>query len=94
VYGVDAVLTIVHRLLLKQNIFEAHRLHFYQILANERKIPHLIISACYALLQALIILLVIFSELDFSTLIGITIVPLVLIYVLVKPKLMSEAFAK
>jgi UDP-N-acetylmuramyl pentapeptide phosphotransferase/UDP-N-acetylglucosamine-1-phosphate transferase len=94
VYGVDAILTIVHRLLLKQNIFEAHRLHFYQILANEKKIPHLIISACYALLQALIILLVIFSELDFSTLIGITIVPLVLIYVLVKPKLMPEAFVK
>jgi UDP-N-acetylmuramyl pentapeptide phosphotransferase/UDP-N-acetylglucosamine-1-phosphate transferase len=94
VYGVDAILTIVHRLLLKQNIFEAHRLHFYQILANEKKIPHLIISTCYALLQALIILLVIFSELDFSTLIGITIVPLVLIYVLMKPKLMSQAFAK
>src|SRR5205823_1126030 len=34
VYGVDAVLTIMHRLMLKQNIFQAHRLHFYQILAN------------------------------------------------------------
>lgn len=90
VYGVDAILTIVHRLLLKQNIFKAHRLHFYQILANEKKISHLLISICYALIQSLIILLVVFSSLAFSILIGITIVPLVLIYVLVKPKLMAR----
>jgi UDP-N-acetylmuramyl pentapeptide phosphotransferase/UDP-N-acetylglucosamine-1-phosphate transferase len=31
VYGVDSVLTILHRLYLRQNIFKAHRLHFYQI---------------------------------------------------------------
>jgi UDP-N-acetylmuramyl pentapeptide phosphotransferase/UDP-N-acetylglucosamine-1-phosphate transferase len=42
VYGVDTVLTIIHRLGLKQNIFDAHRLHFYQILANEQKWPHFI----------------------------------------------------
>src|SRR5690554_382178 len=36
VYGVDAVMTILHRIYLKQNIMEAHRLHFYQILANEK----------------------------------------------------------
>ena len=55
VYGIDSVLTIVHRLLLKENIFEAHRKHAYQIMANELKIPHLAVSSFYCLLQAIII---------------------------------------
>lgn len=38
VYGVDSVCTILHRVYLKQNITEAHRVHFYQILANEQKV--------------------------------------------------------
>src|SRR5690554_672697 len=61
VYGVDAVMTILHRIYLKQNIMEAHRLHFYQILANERKMPHRVVSMIYFVLQlacsALIVLL-------------------------------------
>lgn len=57
VYGVDAVLTILHRILLKENIFKAHRKHAYQLMANELKIPHLIVSLFYALLQSLIIVL-------------------------------------
>src|SRR5690606_22702352 len=53
VYGVDAVMTIVHRLYLKQNIMEAHRLHFYQILANENKMPHRLVSVIYFTAQLL-----------------------------------------
>jgi UDP-N-acetylmuramyl pentapeptide phosphotransferase/UDP-N-acetylglucosamine-1-phosphate transferase len=55
VYGVDTVLTIIRRLLLKENIFEAHRKHAYQLLANEIKLPHVWVSTIYASLQALII---------------------------------------
>lgn len=51
VYGVDSVLTIIHRLLLKENIFQAHRKHLYQILANEAKVPHLYVASVYALVQ-------------------------------------------
>lgn len=47
VYGVDTVCTILHRLYLKQNIMEAHRLHFYQILANECKMNHRKVSLIY-----------------------------------------------
>ncbi len=47
VYGVDTVCTILHRLYLKQNIMEAHRLHFYQILANECKMDHRKVSLIY-----------------------------------------------
>lgn len=54
VYGVDSVLTIVHRLKLKENIFEPHRKHLFQLLANELNLPHLLVSALYAILQLLI----------------------------------------
>ena len=53
VYGVDAVMTILHRIYMKQNIMEAHRLHFYQILANEKKIPHRLVSLIYFTVQLL-----------------------------------------
>ena len=51
VYGVDAVMTILHRIWLKQNIMEAHRLHFYQILANEKRMPHRLVSFIYFTVQ-------------------------------------------
>jgi len=51
VYGVDTVMTIFHRIYLKQNIMEAHRLHFYQILANECGISHLWVSIIYFIVQ-------------------------------------------
>jgi UDP-N-acetylmuramyl pentapeptide phosphotransferase/UDP-N-acetylglucosamine-1-phosphate transferase len=59
VYGIDSVLTILHRLLLKQNIFDAHRLHFYQVLANERGLDHRIVSSGYAVVQAVVSVVVI-----------------------------------
>ncbi len=54
VYGVDAVLTIAHRIILKENIFKAHRRHLYQYLSNELKWPHLAVSSMYAIIQAII----------------------------------------
>ncbi len=55
VYGVDSVLTIVHRLMLHENIFEAHRKHAYQLMANELSIPHVWVSAFYMLVQIFIV---------------------------------------
>jgi len=91
VYGVDAVLTIMHRLILKQNIFEAHRLHFYQILANDQKIPHLIVSSIYGVVQLLIIVLIVLGGMNFYVLGLIILIPLILVYLLLKPKLMLKA---
>lgn len=51
VYGVDSVMTIIFRLLRKENIFKAHRTHLYQYLANEAKGNRLVIAGCYGLLQ-------------------------------------------
>lgn len=90
VYGVDTVLTIIHRLRLRQNIFDAHRLHFYQILANEQKWSHLLVSVLYALIQLGIIVAVVFLRLNFVLIFLVTILPLVVIYVTVKPRLMSR----
>ena len=43
VYGVDGVLTIFHRIMLKERITEAHRKHAYQLMANELHIPHTVV---------------------------------------------------
>src|SRR5690606_11566427 len=88
VYGVDSVLTIIHRLILRQNIFDAHRLHFYQILANERKISHLAVSSVYAVVQVLIICFVVSSGWGLVSVFLVTTLPLVAIY-LSKPYLMK-----
>jgi UDP-N-acetylmuramyl pentapeptide phosphotransferase/UDP-N-acetylglucosamine-1-phosphate transferase len=54
VYGIDSASTILIRLAKKENIFQAHRTHLYQYLANEKKWSHLKVSAFYAAAQALI----------------------------------------
>ena len=54
VYGVDGCLTIVHRIMLHENLGEAHRKHAYQLVANELKVGHVKVSLLYAGLQLLI----------------------------------------
>jgi len=71
VYGVDSVCTLLHRLYLRQNIFEAHRMHFYQALTNERGISHLKVSAGYALAQFVICMIIIFLYRYSPTMAGI-----------------------
>ena len=84
VYGVDAICTIIHRLYLKQNIFEAHRLHLYQVLSNEYKIDHRLVSLFYAIAQILVSALVIclYQKVNDLLLFVIVIAPLLLIYTL------------
>lgn len=59
IYGLDAVWTIIRRLLRRENIFEAHRSHLYQFLANEAKVNKLLVSFVYGLLQFIVGYLVI-----------------------------------
>jgi UDP-N-acetylmuramyl pentapeptide phosphotransferase/UDP-N-acetylglucosamine-1-phosphate transferase len=66
VYGLDAVATIFCRILRKENIFEAHRSHFYQFLANDQKINPILISLMYCLFQILLNLLIIFSSSQYA----------------------------
>jgi len=84
VYGVDAVCTIIHRLYLKQNIFEAHRLHLYQVLSNEYKIDHRLVSLYYALVQIVVsaLIIILYQKVDDVLLFVIIIVPLLCVYTL------------
>src|SRR5690606_5119813 len=68
VYGIDAVWTIIRRLYLKENIFEAHRSHLYQFLGNEAGINKLFVSFLYGTIQFFIGLAVIdFVDKDITT---------------------------
>ena len=47
IYGVDGMLTICHRIMLHENLGQAHRKHAYQLMANELKMPHVAVSTIY-----------------------------------------------
>ena len=51
VYGVDGCLTIIHRIMLHENLGEAHRKHAYQLMANELKIGHVKVTLLYMAMQ-------------------------------------------
>jgi UDP-N-acetylmuramyl pentapeptide phosphotransferase/UDP-N-acetylglucosamine-1-phosphate transferase len=51
VFGIDSVVTIICRLLKKENIFRAHRTHLYQYLSNEIGLPHTRVAAIYGIIQ-------------------------------------------
>ena len=51
IYGVDGVLTICHRIMLHENLGQAHRKHAYQLMANELKMSHVTVSLIYMGLQ-------------------------------------------
>lgn len=54
VYGVDGCCTILHRIMLHENLGQAHRKHAYQIMANELKIDHVKVSLLYMGLQLVV----------------------------------------
>lgn len=82
VYGVDSVLTIIHRLMLHENIGLPHRKHLYQIMANELRIPHVVVSLVYMLVQAVVIVgYFLFPGNEYGYLSG-TIIALSLVYIL------------
>jgi len=60
VYGVDGCLTIVHRIMLHENLGQAHRKHVFQLMANELKIPHVVVSLIYMAAQLVISLIAIY----------------------------------
>ena len=60
IYGTDTVCTILHRLYLRQNIFNPHRYHYYQLLCNSLKLDHRLVSFLYATLQMIVSAVVIF----------------------------------
>ena len=60
IYGVDGMMTIFHRIMLHENLGQAHRKHAYQLMANELKIPHVVVSCIYMALQLAVSLVAIY----------------------------------
>ena len=60
VYGVDGCCTILHRIMLHENLGEAHRKHAYQLMANELGMSHVTVSLIYMALQLVISLVMVF----------------------------------
>lgn len=54
VYGIDGSLTIFHRILLHENLGQAHRKHAYQLMANELKMSHVVVSLLYMAIQLVV----------------------------------------
>ena len=54
VYGIDGTLTILHRIMLHENLGQAHRKHAYQLMANELKMSHVTVSLIYMGIQLVV----------------------------------------
>ena len=66
-YGLDTVSTLIFRLIRRENIFEAHRSHFYQYLANAKGWPHLRVAFLYLLAQLMVNILIVYSAWNLAT---------------------------
>jgi UDP-N-acetylmuramyl pentapeptide phosphotransferase/UDP-N-acetylglucosamine-1-phosphate transferase len=90
IYGIDTVCTILHRLYLQQNIFKAHRYHYYQLLCNNLKLDHRIVSIFYAIGQLVVSILVIifyqnnFPRFYYFTLISIFVIVYATKFIIIK----------
>lgn len=60
VYGVDGCCTIIHRIMLHENLGEAHRKHAYQLMCNELKMGHVTVSLIYMAMQLVISLVMVY----------------------------------
>lgn len=82
VYGADTILTICHRIQLHENLGEAHRKHAYQLMANELKMPHVLVSSIYMVSQLAISFGLIFIPINHYLYMGIIIVALAAAYLI------------
>ncbi len=53
-YGIDGSMTIFHRIMLHENLGQAHRKHAFQLMSNELKIGHVKVSLIYMVLQLVV----------------------------------------
>ena len=90
VYGVETVATIVERLRLKENIFKAHRRHLYQLLVNDKKVPHIRVSITYAALQLVLSAVLLLSDLPQWIIIPAIIIPAITLYLIVKSSIKRQ----
>ena len=90
VYGVEVVFTIIQRIFLKENIFEAHRHHLYQLFANDLKVDHRLVSLAYSICQMIVSVLVITLKLQDFWIFLIIAIPCSLFYLFLKNKIKKQ----
>jgi UDP-GlcNAc:undecaprenyl-phosphate GlcNAc-1-phosphate transferase len=95
VYGIDAAITILFRLIRKEKITLGHRTHFYQYLANEKQIPHVWVAILYGIIQALfnILFFYLYSK-QLFVLIALAFATLVIIYLSLRIAMEGKALVQ
>lgn len=88
-YGIDAILTIIQRIYLKENIFSPHRRHLYQLLANELKWSHLLVSFLYFFIQIVISCLILYSNIS-GTILLVILLAMIFIYIFLKISILKK----
>lgn len=53
-YGVDGAMTIFHRIMLHENLGQAHRKHVFQLMSNELKMGHVTVTMIYTIGQLVV----------------------------------------
>jgi UDP-GlcNAc:undecaprenyl-phosphate GlcNAc-1-phosphate transferase len=97
-YITDVAVTILQRIYKSEMIFEAHRMHLFQCLANEKKMPQLIISGIYAIIQMIITagVLLVWKKEPSTQLIyaAFVVIAVLLLYLFVKFRLLNNTGKK
>lgn len=93
-YGIDTIFTIVQRIIKKENIFEAHRLHFFQVVVSKTGMAQLRMSGIYMFVQTIVNLIILMilqfsisSQLIYS---GIMLSVLSVAYIVIKNKMIQN----
>lgn len=90
VYGIETIFTIIERIKLKENIFDAHRRHLYQLFANEKKVSHLKVSFAYAFIQLIICLILMFTNGSDWLSFVVIVIPAILVYLFTKSQVKKQ----
>ena len=53
-YGVDGILTFSHRIMLHENLGQAHRKHAFQLMSNELEMGHITVTMIYTIGQLVV----------------------------------------
>lgn len=59
-YGIDGSMTVFHRIMLHENLGQAHRKHAFQLMSNELKMAHTTVSLIYTVGQLVVSLIAIY----------------------------------
>lgn len=93
-YGIDTVFTLLIRIWKKENIFTAHKKHFFQILVHKCNFLHLEVSLLYMCVQLMINLLVIILVTFEQYSLCFSVIPLTIfccVYIYYRMKIMKTA---